>query len=115
MVDKSPVQDKILQRELRVWEPKEHRPTLTWSRSGYKPYNTYVGLIISFRMGADKYSESRTSTLHGHPPSRLASRGLISFVSTVHIKDKSMIQVHSPVDWQDAGPKTCAPLGSASD
>ncbi|KAF2128566.1 NDUFA12-domain-containing protein [Dothidotthia symphoricarpi CBS 119687] len=40
MVDKSPVEDKLLQRELRVWEPKEHRPTLTWTRSGYKPYST---------------------------------------------------------------------------
>lgn len=42
MVDKSPAEDKLLQREVRVWEPKEHRPTLTWSRSGYKPYSTYV-------------------------------------------------------------------------
>lgn len=47
MVDKSPAEDKLLQREIRVWEPKEHRPTLTWSRSGYKPYSTYVGLSIS--------------------------------------------------------------------
>jgi hypothetical protein len=42
MVDKSPAEDKLLQRQVRVWEPKEHRPTLTWSRSGYKPYSTYV-------------------------------------------------------------------------
>lgn len=42
MVDKSPAEDKLLQRQIRVWEPKEHRPTLTWSRSGYKPYSTYV-------------------------------------------------------------------------
>ncbi|PSN71572.1 NDUFA12-domain-containing protein [Corynespora cassiicola Philippines] len=40
MVDKAPSQDPILQRQVRVWEPKEHRPTLTWSRSGYKPYST---------------------------------------------------------------------------
>ncbi|KAJ4302924.1 hypothetical protein N0V90_001815 [Kalmusia sp. IMI 367209] len=33
-------QDPILQRQVREWEPKEHRPTLTWSRSGYKPYST---------------------------------------------------------------------------
>jgi hypothetical protein len=46
MVDKSPAEDKLLQREVRVWEPKEHRPTLTWSRSGYKPYSTYVELYI---------------------------------------------------------------------
>lgn len=42
MVDKAPVADPINQTRVRVWEPKEHRPTLTWSRSGYKPYNTYV-------------------------------------------------------------------------
>ncbi|TKA70066.1 hypothetical protein B0A49_03192 [Cryomyces minteri] len=40
MVDKPPTQDPILQRQVRVWEPKEHRPTLTWSRSAYKPYST---------------------------------------------------------------------------
>ncbi|EMD67751.1 hypothetical protein COCSADRAFT_34542 [Bipolaris sorokiniana ND90Pr] len=40
MVDKSPAVDPLLQRQVRVWEPKEHRPTLTWSRSGYKPYST---------------------------------------------------------------------------
>ncbi|KAI4618703.1 hypothetical protein J4E80_005305 [Alternaria sp. BMP 0032] len=40
MVDKSPAADPLLQRQVRVWEPKEHRPTLTWTRSGYKPYNT---------------------------------------------------------------------------
>jgi hypothetical protein len=47
MVDKSPAEDKLLQREVRVWEPKEHRPTLTWSRSGYKPYSTYVDVALS--------------------------------------------------------------------
>ncbi|KAH5211662.1 NADH dehydrogenase 1 alpha subcomplex subunit [Parastagonospora nodorum] len=40
MVDKSPAADPLLQRQVRVWELKEHRPTLTWSRSGYKPYST---------------------------------------------------------------------------
>ena len=43
LVDKSPVDDPILRRQVRVWEPKEHRPVLTWSRSAYKPFNTYVG------------------------------------------------------------------------
>jgi hypothetical protein len=47
MVDKSPAEDKLLQREMRVWEPKEHKPCLTWSRSGYKPYSTYVSSPIS--------------------------------------------------------------------
>ncbi|GAB7343651.1 hypothetical protein MBLNU457_1643t1 [Dothideomycetes sp. NU457] len=40
MVDKAPTEDPILRRQVRVWEPKEHRPVLTWSRSGYKPYST---------------------------------------------------------------------------
>ncbi|KAF1972223.1 NDUFA12-domain-containing protein [Bimuria novae-zelandiae CBS 107.79] len=40
MVDKPPSEDPILQRQVRVWEPKEHRPTLTFSRANYKPYNT---------------------------------------------------------------------------
>ncbi|KAF2810987.1 NDUFA12-domain-containing protein [Mytilinidion resinicola] len=40
MVDKPPTEDPILQRLVRDWEPKEHRPTLTGSRSGYKPYST---------------------------------------------------------------------------
>ena len=43
MVDKSPVEDKLLNAGVRPWEPKEHRPVLTASRSAYKPYSTYVG------------------------------------------------------------------------
>lgn len=42
MVDKPPTEDPIMQRKVRSWEPKEHRPVLTWSRSAYKPYNTLV-------------------------------------------------------------------------
>lgn len=44
-VDKAPSVDPILQRQVRAWEPKEHRPVLTWSRSGYKPYSTYVSIM----------------------------------------------------------------------
>ncbi|EON66492.1 NADH dehydrogenase [Coniosporium apollinis CBS 100218] len=40
LVDKPPTQDPILQRQVREWEPKEHRPCLTWSRSAYKPFST---------------------------------------------------------------------------
>lgn len=40
MVDKPPSEDKIMQKQLRAWEPKEHRPVLSASRSSYKPYNT---------------------------------------------------------------------------
>ncbi|KAK3044454.1 hypothetical protein LTS18_001250 [Coniosporium uncinatum] len=40
MVDKSPAADPINQTRVREWEPKEHRPVLTFSRSNYKPYST---------------------------------------------------------------------------
>ncbi|KAL1582656.1 hypothetical protein WHR41_08772 [Cladosporium halotolerans] len=40
MVDKSPAEDKLLYPGLRAWEPKEHKPVLTASRSAYKPYST---------------------------------------------------------------------------
>lgn len=42
MVDKSPAEDKLLYPGVRAWEPKEHKPVLTASRSAYKPYSTYV-------------------------------------------------------------------------
>ncbi|KAI9661589.1 MAG: hypothetical protein M1821_008827 [Bathelium mastoideum] len=42
MVDKPPSEDPINQTRVREWEPKEHRPTLTWTRSAYRPYSTYV-------------------------------------------------------------------------
>ena len=42
MVDKSPAEDKLLHSGVRPWEPKEHKPVLTASRSAYKPYSTYV-------------------------------------------------------------------------
>lgn len=42
MVDKSPVEDALLHSGVRPWEPKEHKPVLTASRSAYKPYSTYV-------------------------------------------------------------------------
>ncbi|KAF2858148.1 putative NADH-ubiquinone oxidoreductase subunit B17.2 [Piedraia hortae CBS 480.64] len=40
MVDKPPTEDKLLQREVRAWEPKEHLPSMTLSRSAYRPYST---------------------------------------------------------------------------
>ncbi|GAB7360268.1 hypothetical protein MBLNU230_g8028t1 [Neophaeotheca triangularis] len=40
MVDKPPSEDPIMQRKIRAWEPTEHRPVLTGSRSDYKPYST---------------------------------------------------------------------------
>jgi hypothetical protein len=42
MVDKSPAEDKLIYSGVRPWEPKEHKPVLTASRSAYKPYSTYV-------------------------------------------------------------------------
>lgn len=47
MVDKSPVEDTIMQRQLRPWEPKKHVPVMTASRSAFKTYNTYVALQAS--------------------------------------------------------------------
>ncbi|KAK3069803.1 hypothetical protein LTR53_001625 [Teratosphaeriaceae sp. CCFEE 6253] len=40
MVDKSPAEDPLLRRQVRVWEGGEHRPLLTMTRSAYKPYST---------------------------------------------------------------------------
>jgi len=44
MVDKPPTEDPLLRRQVRVWEPEAHRPVLTFTRSAYKPYNTWVTL-----------------------------------------------------------------------
>ena len=35
MCDKPPTEDKLLQRGTKPWDPKEHRPVLTASRSAY--------------------------------------------------------------------------------
>ncbi|KXL50172.1 hypothetical protein M433DRAFT_151472 [Acidomyces richmondensis BFW] len=40
MVDKPPSEDKIMQRQVREWEPKEHKPVMTLSRSAFKTYST---------------------------------------------------------------------------
>lgn len=42
LVDKPPSEDKLLQRQVRIWEPEEHRPMLSATRSAYKPYSTYA-------------------------------------------------------------------------
>jgi hypothetical protein len=48
MVDKSPAEDKLIYSGVRPWEPKEHKPVLTASRSAYKPYSTYVESYITY-------------------------------------------------------------------
>jgi NADH:ubiquinone oxidoreductase subunit len=40
MTHDPPTVDKISQTGIRVWEPKEHNPVLTLSRSAYRPYST---------------------------------------------------------------------------
>lgn len=40
MVDKPPSEDKLMQRSIRPWEPAEHKPMLTASRSAFKTFNT---------------------------------------------------------------------------
>jgi NADH:ubiquinone oxidoreductase subunit len=42
MVDKPPSEDKIMQRNQRVWEPERHVPNSTASKSAFKTYSTYV-------------------------------------------------------------------------
>lgn len=48
VVDLPPNKDPIMQREVREWEPKEHKPVLTMSRSAYRPYNTVKPKIGSW-------------------------------------------------------------------
>jgi hypothetical protein len=40
MVDKAPNADPINKTGVRAWEPKDHKPVLSMSRSAYKPYST---------------------------------------------------------------------------
>jgi hypothetical protein len=40
MVDKAPNVDPINAPGVRAWEPTEHKPVLSMSRSAYKPYST---------------------------------------------------------------------------
>jgi NADH:ubiquinone oxidoreductase subunit len=40
MTHDPPNSDKITQAGIREWEPKEHKPVLTLSRSAYRPYST---------------------------------------------------------------------------
>lgn len=42
MVDAPPPEDKIMQRNLRAWEPQKHIPNMTASKSAFKTYSTYV-------------------------------------------------------------------------
>ena len=42
MVGDPPTVDKLLQRQVRIWEPEEHRPVLSATRSAFKTYSTYV-------------------------------------------------------------------------
>jgi hypothetical protein len=90
MVDKSPAEDKLLQRQMRVWEPKEHRPTLTWTRSGYKPYSTYVCWSWSCNMmltlGQD---EEQVCCLDTRRQGASVDAGIFPLSSTVYIKNES--------------------------
>jgi hypothetical protein len=51
MVDKPPTEDALLKTGVREWEPKEHKPTLTWARSGFKTYSTYALSQPDFLVG----------------------------------------------------------------
>lgn len=45
MVDAPPSEDKIMQRNLRAWEPEKHVPNMTASKSAFKTYSTYVYIV----------------------------------------------------------------------
>jgi hypothetical protein len=86
MVDKSPAEDKLLQRQVRVWEPKEHRPCLTWTRSGYKPYSTYVG--------CGRYCQSHTDTKQSQKQVLgLDTRGQGTTVECSHSHSLSIVHI----------------------
>lgn len=40
MVDKPPPEDKIMQRQMRIWEPERHVPVMSGTKSAFKTYNT---------------------------------------------------------------------------
>ncbi|KAF4548114.1 ATP-dependent bile acid permease-like protein [Elsinoe fawcettii] len=59
MVDKPPTEDPILQRKVRVWEPTEHRPVMTMSRSAYKPYSTVKSKYAAWQpVAASRYLQT---------------------------------------------------------
>lgn len=57
MVDKPPTEDKLLQRQVRSWEPETHRPILTQTRGAYKPYSTYVLSTLPHRQVTLEFSD----------------------------------------------------------
>jgi hypothetical protein len=94
MVDKSPATDKLLQREVRVWEPKEHRPTLTWSRSGYKPYSTYVCLLNYYVLVLIRpQSQEQVLCVDAYSKGKAVGARFL-MLGIVYIKDKSTVAVH---------------------
>jgi NADH:ubiquinone oxidoreductase subunit len=40
MTHDPPNKDPVAQTGIRAWEPREHKPVLTLSRSAYRPYST---------------------------------------------------------------------------
>jgi hypothetical protein len=36
----APTVDKLAQSNARAWEPKEHKPTLTFGRAAFRTYST---------------------------------------------------------------------------
>lgn len=58
LVDKPPSEDPLLQRQVRVWEPEEHRPVLMGTRGAYKPYSTYVAYLTHWKASRDNGREN---------------------------------------------------------
>lgn len=112
MVDKSPAEDKLLYSGIRPWEPKEHKPVLTASRSAYKPYSTYVTpsseycisqLLISRQSQEQVHtlaaqdrapvdqSPEQTATTNGAPSTRKALGNLLCYVNIVRFEEQIQI------------------------
>lgn len=94
MVDKPPPADPITATRVREWEPKEHRPTLTWSRSGYKPYNTYVIFCSMYEAACadpiDWQSEEQVLPLDASCEAPPVSDIISHMETIVHIKNSSV-------------------------
>lgn len=92
MVDKAPSQDPLLQRQVREWEPKEHRPTLTWSRSGYRPYSTYVLFLITVIARAnDAQRQAQVRSLGAGGEGSTVDHALSTFL-VIHVHIHNAIQ-----------------------
>ena len=102
MVGDPPSVDKLLQRQVRMWEPEEHRPVLSMTRSAYKTYSTYVKSYISIcnELGADL-------SQHEEQDIAMAARGSVK----MNVSRPSMpifhYRTYSNLNWDPSGSQLC--------